>query len=54
MSRVLVLLARYKVYFDTEGVMGCDTNAVQNTEPRRRSNSVSWQSKEAEAGSSAE
>lgn len=49
-----MLLASYKVYFDVGGVMGCDTNAVQDAEPRSRSNSICWQSKGAEAGSGAE
>lgn len=54
MSKGPMLLASYKVYFDVGGVMGCDTNAVQDAEPRSRSNSICWQSKEAEAGSGAE
>lgn len=54
MSKPPVLVARYKIYYDIVEVMGCDTNAMQNAEPRSRSNSISWQSKGAEAGSSAE
>lgn len=54
MSKPPLLLARYKIYYDIVEVMGCDTNAMQNAEPRSRSNSISWQSRGAEAGSSAE
>lgn len=49
-----MLHASYEVYFDTGGAVGCDTNAVQDAEPRSRSNSVCWQSRGAEAGSGAE
>lgn len=44
----------YEVYLDTGGAVGCDTNAVQDAEPRIRSSSVCWQSGGAEAGSSTE